>query len=77
MADGSQKHLSTNALDNASTGQAKAIGLASVLTMDWDATFKKKKPHTKGNGKKRPRLAAVGRLLCMPVKVPLSKDVHL
>ena len=53
MADGSQRHPSTNNLDDASTGKAKAVGFASILTVDQEAAPKKKKPHTKGKGNKR------------------------
>ena len=45
--------------------------------MDQDATSKKQKPHSKGKGKKSLQVATVGRLMYMPVKVPLSRDAHL
>ena len=53
------------------------VGFASVLTMDQDATSKKKKPHTNGKGKKRLRVATMGGPMYMPVKVPSSRDAHL
>ena len=53
------------------------VGFASVLTVDQEATSKKQKPHTKGKGKKRLRVATVGGPTYTPVKVPLSRDAHL
>ena len=38
---------------------------------------KKKKPHTKGKGKKRPRVVSVSGLLYMPIKVPSPRDAYL
>ena len=45
--------------------------------MDQDAMSKKKKPHTKGKGKKMLRVATVGGPMYTPIKVPLSRDAHL
>ena len=77
MADGSRRRLSGSNLDDMSAGQAKAVGFASVLTMDQDNMSKKTKPHMKGKGKKRLRVATVGGSTYTPVKVPSSRDAHL
>ena len=77
MADVSRRHPSANNLDDASARQAKAVGFASVLTMDQDDKFNKTKPHPKGKGKKRLRVATVGGPMYMPIKVPSSRDAHL
>ena len=77
VADGSRSHPSANNLDDASAGQAKAVGFASILTMDQDVASKKKKPYAKGKGKKRLQVATVGGPVYTPVKVPLSRDAHL
>ena len=77
MADGSRRHPSTNNLDDASARQAKAVGFASILTMDQDTASKKTKPHTKGKGRRRLRVATVHGPTYMPIKVPSSRDAHL
>ena len=77
MVDGSRRRPSTNNLDDVSTGQAEAVSFASILTMDQDDKSKKTKPHTKGKGKKRLRVATVGGPTYTPIKVPLSRDAHL
>ena len=64
-------------MDDASAKQAKVVSFASIMTLDQDATSKKKKLHTKGKGKKRSRVASVGRPLYTPIKVPSSRDAHL
>ena len=38
---------------------------------------KRWKPHSKGKGKKKARVAAVGMQPYTPVKVPSSRDAHL
>ena len=45
--------------------------------MDQDDKSKKTKPHMKGKGKKRLRVATVGRPMYTPIKVPSSRDAHL
>ena len=45
--------------------------------MDQEAASKKKKPHTKGKGKRRLRVAAVGGPMYTPIKLPSSRDAHL
>ena len=53
------------------------VGFSSFLTMARDATSKRWMHHMKGKGKKRLRVATVGRPMYMPIKVPLSRDAHL
>ena len=77
MANGSRRCPSANNLDNASAGQAKVVGFASILTMDQDVKFKKKKPHTREKGKKRLRVATVGGPMYMSIKIPSSRDTHM
>ena len=45
--------------------------------MGWDATPKRYWHPKMGKGKKRERVATVGRPTYTPVKVPLSQDAHL
>ena len=52
VANGSRRNLSANNLEDASAGQAKVVGFASILTVDQDNKSKKIKPHIKGKGKK-------------------------
>ena len=58
-------------------GKPKWSALLASLTMDQDDKSKKMKPHIKEKGKKRLRVATVGRPTYTPVKVPLSRDAHL
>ena len=48
MVNGSCRHLSANALDMACTYLNKAMGFASVITVDNEATLKVKRHHNQG-----------------------------
>ena len=77
MVDGSQRHLSANALDMACTKQAQAIGFASILTIGEDAMPKSWKCHGKGKGAGvAVASAGVGVQPYMSVKIPLSREAY-
>ena len=81
MAHRSRRHPLDNALNSASTEQAKPIGFASVVTIVEGAAVQGTKCHNKDKGKRRAvvavALVGVGIQPCTPVKLPSLEKAHI